>query len=359
MKFVLSNYHHRPGHTGGGDLHIEAFIQEATLRGHRLFSLPACRHPSVHRIRPDALGQWTHLLNADVHYLRLQDDFPRRKISRWFAPPWRSFAPRPALVWEFNTIPEQGACIGRSPGEIALARDLFRRAAPRCDLAVCVSQSIADYAHSELGVTRTVVIPNGAHLRPPADLPPGPGLDVIWAGSAYIRWHAFDLLRDAARLLHEDPSAPRIRFHLFGSGTEKLTGLPPNVRAHGPVSHAEVCDAFTRMHAGLCLYEPGPADCSSPLKFYDCLAAGLPVVTTPQPQMDAVQREMDSASLIVADRHPATLARILTELANDESRRLRHSASARDQIARRHNWPALMGTLLKELEALVRERRSR
>lgn len=359
MKFVLSNYHHRPGHSGGGDLHIEAFIDAAIRQGHRLFSLPSCLHPEVKRIRPDALGQWRHLHNADVHYLRLQDDFPRRKISRWFGPPWRTFTPRPALVWEFNTIPEQGACIGRSPAEIGLARDRFRRAAPQCDLAVCVSQAIADYARTELGVTRTVVIPNGAHLRPPAAPPPGPGLDVIWAGSAYIRWHAFDLLRDAARLLHEDPSAPRIRFHLFGSGTEKLTGLPPNVRVYGPVSHAEVCDASARMHAGLCLYEPGPADYSSPLKFYDSLAAGLPVITTPQPQMDAVQHEMDSTRLVVSDRRPVTLARILAELAEDEPRRLRHSASAQNQIARRHNWPALMDTLLKELASLVRARRSR
>ncbi|HSI08171.1 MAG: glycosyltransferase [Rariglobus sp.] len=358
MKIVLSNYHYQPVHSGGGDLHIEAFIQTAVSLGHTLFSLSSCRHPSVRSIRPDAFGQWWHLRNADVHYLRIQDDFPRRKLSRWFTPPWRSLAPRPALVWEFNTIPEQGACIGRSPAEIALAREHFRRTAPHCDLAVCVSRSIADYARTELGVSRTVVIPNGAHLRPSLANRHGPDFDVIWAGSAYICWHDFTLLREAARLLFDDPAAPRIRFHLFGSGTEKLTGMPPNVRTYGPVSHAEVCTVGARMHAALCLYEPGPGDYSSPLKFYDGLAAGLPVITTPQSQMDAVQHEMGSADLIIADRRPATLARILAGLAADEPRRLRHSAAAQHLIARRCNWPALMETLLGEVSALVRKRRA-
>ncbi|MBC8008699.1 MAG: glycosyltransferase [Burkholderiales bacterium] len=358
MKIVLSNYHYHPGHSGGGDLHIEAFVHEAARLGHRLFSLPSCRHPSVHPIRPDALGQWQHLRDADVHYLRLQDNFPRRKISRWFTPPWRSFAPRPALVWEFNTIPEQGACIGLSPAEIALARQHFRHAAPYCDLAVCVSQSISDYVHTELGVARTLVIPNGAHLRPPAPHRTGPDFDVIWAGSAYIGWHAFDLLRDTARLLHDDPAAARIRFHLFGPGTETLAGLPPNVRTYGPVPHAEVCAASARMHAALCLYEPGPADYSSPLKFYDGLAAGLPVITTPQSQMDAVQNEMGASGLIVADRLPATFARILTTLADDEALLRRHSAAAQHLVATRYTWTSLMNTLLGEVAALVQSRRT-
>jgi glycosyltransferase involved in cell wall biosynthesis len=357
MKFVLSNYHHRPGHSGGGDLHIEAFINEAIGQGHRLFSLPTCLHPSVKRIRPDALGQWWHLRDADVHYLRLQDDFPRHKISRWFCPPWRSLASRPALVWEFNTIPEQGVCIGRTLEEIALSRARFARAAPHCDLAVCVSESIADYARTELGIARTIVIPNGAHLIPPQTTPRGPEFDVIWAGSAYIRWHDFGLLREAARLLQENSAAPRIRFHLFGAGTEKLPDLPANIRAYGPAPHAEVCSASMRMHAALCLYEPGPADYSSPLKFYDSLASGLPVITTPQPQMDAVHREMETTGLIVTDRRPATLARILGDLANDEPRRLVHAARGQRVIATRYNWPALMNTLLNEVSTVVQKPR--
>lgn len=357
MKIFLSNYHHRPGHCGGGDLHIEAFIREAAALGHELVSLPTCTHPAVRRVRPDALAQWWHLLGADIHYLRIQDDFPRRKLSRWFTPPWRSFAPRSALVWEFNTVPEQGACIGRSAAEIARARDDFRRAAPHCQLAVCVSEAIAGYARAELGVARTLVIPNGATLAAPPPPRESEGLDVIWAGSAYIRWHAFDLLRAAAVLLHRDVSAPPVRFHFYGPGTEKLDGLPPNVTAHGPVSHETVRAACGRMHAALCVYEPGPGDYCSPLKFYDCLGAGLPVVTTPHPQMDIVQNSMGAGSLVVADRSPASLARILVGLARDEPLRRRLAAASQAEIADRYEWSALMRTLFATLETLPRNRR--
>ncbi len=357
MKIVLSNYHYRRENSGGGCLHIEAFISQALASGHLLYAKPCCDHPGVHPLSPHLAGHWWHLRDADLHYVRLQDSYPRKKTSRWFIPPLRRLAPRPLLVWEFNTVPEQGACIGLPPDVIEREKADFRHAAPHCDLAVCVSEAIAGYVRAELGVKHTLVIPNGGQLRPPPPPVTGPWFNVMWAGSAHIDWHEFNLLAASARQLHEHPAGQNIRFHLYGHGTEKLTGLTPNVLVHGPVSHQTITTDSSRMHVGLCLYQQGPADYSSPLKFYDCLGAGLPVVTTPHPQMDAVQQTMDANRLIVGDRQPSTLSRILFDLAADEPRRRRHAERSRQMIAETYNWPALMTKLFTCLEEFVRERR--
>src|SRR5690606_11308801 len=229
MKLVLSNYHYRPEHPGGGHLHIEAFIRQAVEAGHSLHAWDTCRHPSVRTLPAGLIGQGWQLRDADLLYVRLHEAYPRKPFSRWFTPPLRRFIPRPRLVWEFNTIPEQGTCIGQQPWEIELNKDAFRRAAPHCDLAVCVSEPIVAYVREELGIQHTLVIPNGGHLRPPAPPPPADAFNVLWAGSAYIRCNHFELLLAAARQLHAGPAGNKVRFHHYGPGTEKLADLPANV----------------------------------------------------------------------------------------------------------------------------------
>ncbi len=353
MKIILSNYHYRENNSGGGNLHIGAFIRQLVKRGHSLLAKSSCSHAAVGVFPTHFFGQLRHLRSANIHYLRLQEAYPGENAARWFTPPLRRLLGSTALVWEFNTIPEQAACIGQSSKEIELTKKSFIKAAPYCDLAVCVSEAIAGYVRTELGVRQTVVIPNGGDLRPRRSFDVGDTFDVIWAGSADIQWHEFDLLFASARHLLQIPEGQKIRFHLYGPGTEKLPDPPSNVTIYGPVPHEEINAAFIRMHAGLCPYQAGPADYSSPLKFYDCLGAGLPVITTPHPQMDAVQAEMGSTELIIADRKPATFARILIELSINKARLDRHSEQARRIIETKYNWASLMDTLADRLQDLA------
>lgn len=354
MRIYLSNYHYRAQNSGGGSLHIEAFVRHALAAGHELWSKPCLAHPGVRHVAPHLLGQWRRLVGCDLHYVRIEWCFPRRKLSRWFTPPLRGLVPGHRLVWEFNTIPEYGSCEGASPADIARQCQAFRAAAPWCDLAVCVSEPIADYVRTRFGVRQTLVIPNGAVLP---DAPRVPRRDdtfnVIWAGSAQLDWHDLNLINEAARILSDDPGAARLRFHFYGPGTESFAGKSANLVVHGPCPHEQVRTACAEMNAGLCLYREGAGDYSSPLKYFDYLAAGLPVITSPHPQMDGIQQSIGANELIIGDRSAAGLARTLIGLANNPARHAELSSRAEAIIRERYNWPRLMAELFEHLEAMV------
>lgn len=357
MNIALSNCGYRPDHSGGGDAHVEAFIREALVSGHELVGWPILQHPQVPTIPSSLVGTARRLRAADVLYVRLQDMLPKPTFSRWFGPIMKRVAGNPLLVWEFNTIPEQGMCIGWSEQDVLRHRAALARYAPQCDLAICVSRKIADYIAAHLGIKRSVVIPNGAYPTPPSApaAKARDGLDLVWAGSAYIQWNAFDLLFEAARLLAASGSP--IRFHLIGPGTEKLPNVPANVKLYGPMEHAVVKQTFARMHLALCLYLPGPADYSSSLKYFDYCGSGLPVITTPHPQMDELQREAQTDGLIVVDRSPATLAAMLRGLAENPSQLSGLEQKARALVEAKYNWPMLMRRLFTVLEAALNERK--
>ncbi|PTX91107.1 glycosyltransferase [Opitutus sp. ER46] len=356
MRLVLANYGYSLGHCGGGEAHIEAFIREARQAGHTLAGWPELRHPEVTRLPTSTLGIALRLRRADVLYTRLQNSPPVPKYTRWFSRWGKRLAGNPLLVWEFNTVPEQGAYIGLDPATIAYDRRMFRQLAPQCDLAVCVSQKIADYVVTELDLPRAVVISNGAYPRErqvtPAD---SNRLDVVWAGSAYIGWNDFDLLLAGARLLQQagDP----VHFHLVGPGTETLRDVPANVRAHGPMAHHETTALFDRMGAAVCLYRPGPADFSSPLKFFDYSASGIPTVSTPHPQMDALHAEAGTTELVVSSRSPQQLAEQLRQLLRLPDRRRGHGLALQSLVTHTYNWPTLMARLFAHLQQALARRR--
>ena len=114
------------------------------------------------------------------------------------------------MVWEFNTVPEFGTYVDQGPAEIARNIDNFRRLGRGCDLAVCVSQALAEYARARLGIESVLVASNGSDpeiYRPDApvvrhlsDADPR-AFHALWIGSAYVPWHDFDLLKDAAEIL--------------------------------------------------------------------------------------------------------------------------------------------------------------
>ncbi len=68
----------------------------------------------------------------------------------------------PIVVWEFNVSPEYGAVIGRSRQEIDNTIREFRSYGKGCDLAICVSDALADYVRKHLGIKRVITVPNGS-----------------------------------------------------------------------------------------------------------------------------------------------------------------------------------------------------
>lgn len=181
------------------------------------------------------------------------------------------------------------------------ARSLLRfneaRALRDADAVFAVSRVLLDEVQSAR--PDVVYLPNGvdaARFAAPADvhLIPEPlrrasasGRPVAGFVGAMARWVDAELLRDLARY------RPDWEFLLFGEVLDGAfpppSAFPSNLRLAGSVSHAAIPSVLSAFHAGLIPFRLEAEGLhASPIKLYEYLAAGLPVISTPIPECAAI-----------------------------------------------------------------------
>jgi glycosyltransferase involved in cell wall biosynthesis len=190
-----------------------------------------------------------------------------------------------------------------------------------------------------------ITVQNGSDpqlFRP--DIPPVPDiprlpdrLNVVWIGSAWIKWHNFDLLKDTAAEICRRGMQNRVVFHVIGNGFERAPDTPPNLHYHDGKPYEELAAWLTPMDIGLCCYNPGAADYSSPLKVFDYMACGLTVVSTPQPQVSEIFRQLGQEDLMV-EGNSRSLADMLLRLSDDRARLQKQGAAGRKLAVDYYNW---------------------
>lgn len=201
---------------------------------------------------------------------------------------------------------------------------------------------------------RVAVVPDGT--RPPEPfLPPGPGaMRVAYAGHLYP-WKGVDTLVRALALTSDveativggHPAEPDLaRVQALSEGL----GLRSRVTFTGMVPPAEVP---ARLRAAHVLALPNAATAlsaayTSPLKLFEYLAAGRPIVASDLPAFREVIGEREA--VLVAPDDPAAFAAALQRLSDDEPAR-RRMGEAAFALAGRYTWDARAA----RLEALFQE----
>jgi glycosyltransferase involved in cell wall biosynthesis len=230
------------------------------------------------------------------------------------------------------------------------------------DLVVCVSEAVAAWVRS-LGTARpdsVHVVPNGVDTRRFAPEP------VRWEPRTFTLgfvgtlkpWHGVhDLVRALAVLRRTDPT---YRLLLVGDGPERPAleqlvadlGLARSVEITGAVDPDDIPAQLARMDLAVAPYPPLENFYFSPLKVYEYLAAGLPVVASdvgPLPGL-LVPACADQIGAV----YPAGS---ILHLADAVSR-LRHAPAARADLARharqamvdRHDWRRVLEQVLELTE---------
>jgi len=365
MKVAFANAKFRPDTHDGANAHVRQFVQNTVALGHEVWMWPPFVHPAAKPLPGGRVQRTMKLREMDLVYVRIQHDLARP--CTWTLGPTRRLLGNPLMVWEFNTVPEFGEYKGMSPAAIEKEIEGFRHFGKGCDLAVCVSAHLADYVRNRLGIARTLVVPNGSDpdlYTPDAPVVPrlqGAGEDgtfnVLWIGSAYVDWHNFKLLADAARVIWERGNAKKIVFHLIGQGMSKMGDMPPNVHYYGFEDYAKLPQWLSAMDVGLCLYRPGPADYSSPLKVFDYMSSGLAVIATRQPQTSELLTELGTPELLVAPDDPAALANALEQLADDRGKVEEIGRRARELSVAKYTWRRAVVDTFAEIEKLLDQRK--
>lgn len=340
IGFVYEPFDARAGSFGA---HGHFLAHELVRRGHELWGpgLPAM--PGLVSLAANKWGKLTMLRHVDLLYIRVG-------VLHWLerCTLLRLLRPMCPVVWEINGTSEE-ILAGASPSADALRRcrrDVRRKRwmAPLVDAAVCVGESLADYARRCYGLRRCVAVPNGGDLS--ACMPQGGGtvlgslpnrFKVFWAGDAGLPWQGLDLIFEAARQCER--IAPDVLFVLLLGGKRPPAGLPHRCNTlclagtDRLTAHRYLADADCAM----AVYRESPwraLPTGFPLKVMDAMAARKPVIADAH-STDIVRDGVDG--LII----PATgdaLVHAILRLRGDAGLRERLAASARERIESGYTW---------------------
>jgi glycosyltransferase involved in cell wall biosynthesis len=239
------------------------------------------------------------------------------------------------------------------PGAEQVARRVFDAAR----LLFAVSSGVVNYlAHFPETKGKVHLIANGVNpSRFPANTTPSrpaqPGIFTIGFVGSLKPWHGLGTLADAFSIIRK--KSQNVRLLIVGDGPEK-ENLVKDLRGRnllslteftGKVTPFEIPGMLTSMDIGVAPYPNLKGFYFSPLKVYEYMAAGLPVVASSTGDIsELIHDGVDG--FLVPPGDPVALATVLDRLRSDQDLRTRIGATARASVVRSHTWDKIVREFL-------------
>ena len=232
--------------------------------------------------------------------------------------------------------------VDEEAAENALARQVTAATA-----TVAVSDPVRDWVRERTGSDRVHTVPNGVSITRIVPRPEDIGDPVVTFVGTLKPWHGVaDLL--AAAALAKRPWKLRI----IGDGPERAAleeqaaGLGIEVDFRGAVAPADMPGQLAGSAIGVAPYPDLGGEQQqyfSPLKVYEYLAAGLPVVASAVGQLPQILGELGT---LVPPSGPAALAAAIDDLAADPVLRGELGWRGRVQAEEKHSWAGAVDHIL-------------
>lgn len=230
--------------------------------------------------------------------------------------------------------------------EEAAAKALARQVAA-ATATVAVSDPVRDWVRERTGSESVHTVPNGVSITRIVPRPEDVGDPVVTFVGTLKPWHGVaDLL--AAAALAKRPWKLRI----IGDGPERAAleeqaaGLGIEVDFRGAVAPADMPGQLAGSAIGVAPYPDLGGEQQqyfSPLKVYEYLAAGLPVVASAVGQLPQILGELGT---LVPPSDPAALATAIDTLAADPVLRGKLGWRGRMQAEEKHSWAGAVDRIL-------------
>lgn len=241
------------------------------------------------------------------------------------------------------------------------ARHVAERCFSAASTILAVSHKVRDYLGESFGVSENVVvIPNGVDPDRFTNVyrrrrPQGERFTIGFVGSLKP-WHGIDGLIDAFALVYE--RAPNSELLIVGDGPERETierqtsnlGLSEAVIRTGAVKPDEIPALLGEMDIGVAPYPNWTENYFSPMKVFEYMAAGLPVVATSDGQLGEILQD-ECTGLLCEPGNTKALADALLCLKRDPALRMRLGRAARRRVAVAHTWQGVATRVLAFSEA--------
>lgn len=220
-------------------------------------------------------------------------------------------------------------------------------------LVACVSEPVAEWARTH-GATHTRVTPNGVNTTRirPATRRRHDGRFVVGFVGTLRPWHGAETLVEAVgqmspgatlRIVGDGPAAPELR--------QRAAELGVDLEITGALAPADIAHELTLLDVGVAPYPAGD-HYFSPLKVYEYLAAGLPVVASRVGQIvDVIDH--GTTGLLTEPGDAASIAEALEQLRVDAAGRDRMGLQARAVAVARHDWRHVLQGVREDLDRAV------
>ncbi|GIG35218.1 glycosyltransferase family 4 protein [Cellulomonas pakistanensis] len=351
----------------GASVHVQAVLRELVRRGAEVHLVcartggepaPDLAGVRVHRLpevgRAPAAERERAARAADRAVAEVLGALPPldlvyERYALWgrTATAWAAGRGVPAVL-EVNAplVEEQAA--HRELVDRAGAEAVARAALSAAPVVVCVSDAVADWARATSAYPeRVVVLPNGVDTDRvvPSGLPARPAdaaeFTVGFVGTLK-EWHGVDVLLRAVDRLHARDASWRLLVVGDGPcGPALRAAAGPHVAFTGALAPAEVLPQLHRMDVAAAPYPDLPGLYFSPLKLYEYLAAGVPVVASAVGQVPGALGGGRLGAL-VPPGDAGALAAALADLRADAPGRARLAAEGRRAAEERHTWRAVV-----------------
>jgi glycosyltransferase involved in cell wall biosynthesis len=266
------------------------------------------------------------------------------------------------VVWELNAPVDELRFGGCSRLQVARHKLNQRFLASLVDACICNTSAVAEYACTALGSRKNHVVPLGSDpdLFSPSRADPelyagcAGSFKVAWIGTPQNAWNGVKrILEIPAQLAAVDPDITMI---MIGHEGILRRYAKDTVRCFfpGEISYFDTPPYLASADVGLCVYMNKESDTShyrSPLKLFDYMASGLPVVASNSGQIREVVEGCQCG--IVVNNTKQEIADAILHLKRNPEERVRMGRNARKGVEDFYNWERVASQTGELLESLI------
>jgi glycosyltransferase involved in cell wall biosynthesis len=206
------------------------------------------------------------------------------------------------------------------------------------DAALCVSAEMEEYAKNYLGINNTIIVPNGSdpemfkpeRINP--DMHDEQEFKVIWSGSIEYAWQGYYIVEELAKKLNEIDKKILLLLTAEGKSDHNILYL-------GRVSYQAIPAYIASADVGLCIYNKIDFYSKfyfSPLKLFDYMASGLPIIGSDAGQIKLVIEENKNG--LLTNGSIDDIAEKIIYLKNNKAVVSEMGVRSREAVEKKYNW---------------------